>query len=377
MDVEARFSKDSSVRGIKFSLLESTPGAAGGTCVAKVFDEDVVKNLLEIDGVEGGGGSAPGPGEKPAMVKRLVSCFVEGVRSKKKKPQNPLADLSARKIIPGEESIRSRDRHHNDCRENDECREIIECRGTALPGERSHESIPIFLMPCRQELDLWLPNVGSVPFAPKRNITQRPRRHARGVSEGIANNASEGMMQNAPKETVHHVLDLTSLPIMFQPHAPEVASPTPLCYLHHDGKHVYTPPQGSIQLFLIVVRNFDIFSHAFLIHLVPEGMSHLIRKTMSREHNTWTKPIFVLCGSNPRQSSFPCFMSVRFNAQLGLRLNQLKCSVATSLVAVTRRNEWMNEWMNEWLNEQVQQQSTQFFVSLDKRNPCTTALTLY
>ncbi len=92
-------SKDSSVRGIKVFLPESTPGSAGGTCVAEVFDEDVVKNLLEIDGVEGGGGSAPGPGEKPAMVKRLVSCFVEGVRSKKKKPQNPLADLSARKII--------------------------------------------------------------------------------------------------------------------------------------------------------------------------------------------------------------------------------------------------------------------------------------
>ncbi len=97
-DVEARFSKDSSVRGIKFSLPESTPGAAGGTCVAKVFDEDVVKNLLEIDGVEGGGGSATGFGEKPAMVKRLVSCFGEGVRSKKKKPQKPLADLSGREL---------------------------------------------------------------------------------------------------------------------------------------------------------------------------------------------------------------------------------------------------------------------------------------
>ncbi len=51
-DVEARFEKDSSVGGIKFSLPESAKGAAGGTCVAEVFDEDVVKNLLEINGVE-------------------------------------------------------------------------------------------------------------------------------------------------------------------------------------------------------------------------------------------------------------------------------------------------------------------------------------
>ncbi len=54
---------------------------------------------------------------------------------------------------------------------------------------------------------------------------------------------------------------------------------------------------------------------------------------------------------------------VRFNAQLGLRLNQVECSLASLLVAVEfMAVEKRNEWMNEWLNEQVHKQhSTQFF----------------
>ncbi len=88
---------------------------------------------------------------------------------------------------------------------------------------------------------------------------------------------------------------------------------------------------------------------------------------MSREHNTWTKSSFVLCGSNPRQLSFPCFMSVRFNAHLGLRLNQLEYSlaslVAVEFMAVEKRNEWMNEWLNE---QAAQQQSTQFSITQDE-----------